>query len=156
MAAKLEMTENQLSIKSKEIEEDRKNLYQKIQEVEKEKVTQTADKQAMKNQLEICQREKEQIEKKYMELAEEFRAAKEKFSKISEEDLAELRSRLERTLSEKMQFQSENDKTIALLEQELNFIRRDNDNLQKKTEILDEENRRIRVEYSENQKIIEV
>lgn len=156
MAAKLEMTENQLMSKTKEIEEDRKNLYQKIQEIEKEKATFTAEKQTLKNQLEDSQREKERIERKYNDLAEEYRLAKEKFSKISEEELTELKNRLEKAQTERMQSQSDHDKNHALLEQELNFTRRDNENLQRKIESLEEENRRMRVEYSDAHRTTEV
>lgn len=153
--ARLEMTESQLSNKSKEVEEERKNLFQKIQEIEKEKATTSAEKQTLKYQLEEFQREKERMERKYNELSEEYRNVKDKYGKISEEELAELKNKLQKVQAESLQKESEYQKSEALLNQELTFTRRETESLQKKVDMLEEENRRLRVESAEAQKMIE-
>lgn len=156
MTARLEQTEMQLLSKAKEVEEDKKNLLTKIHEVEKEKITYQTEKQMLKSQIEDALREKERIEQKYQELLQEHKNAKENLSKININEVHELKNKLELAQAEKLRHSSEIEKKSALLEQEINFVKRENEALHKKVISLEEDNHKLKLAKSEVERTADV
>lgn len=140
------MAENDLKNKKKDLEEERNNFLNKINAMEREKAIIKANEASSQEKIKDLKKEMEVNSQKNNEAFE---------------NLKEITSKREREIAEKMKIQEEKfnnlrvssqqtinelEKQNALLSQEMNFSKREMNNLQMKIEALDNENRRLKME----------
>lgn len=134
LTQRLEMTETELNTKRKEYETERNSLYNKIQEVERERAFFKANENSVNEKIETLKRDKEKFERMYNELLEGSKQREDKMSQESRDRIAELERRIEAMRTETSQRITELEKQNALLEQESHFIKRENDSYRMKIE----------------------
>jgi chromosome segregation ATPase len=143
LAQKLEMTENELSNRKKEFETEKQTLYDKLHEIERERAYFKAQESSVQEKIATLKVEKEKYEKMYMENSEKSKEREGKLEKESREKISELEKRLDTVRTESTFKNSDFDKRVALLEQELQFTKRENQSLKDKCDKLEEERIRL-------------
>ena len=156
VAQKLEMTEAELATKKKEFEAEKLSMFSKLQELERERATVKAKESNVHEKLDILRDEKEKYEKLYLESVQNYKAREVKIDQEMKEKIEQIENKYEITKNENFQMNSNNDKKMALLEQELSFIKRENESLIHKMELYDNENKRLKADTLQSQGIIDV
>lgn len=148
--------EHQLEIQSKEFEEERRAFDEKIKEFAREKAVNNEEKRALHIQIEELQRVRERSDEKYTELANEYKSIQERFIKLAEVELTDFKTKLEQAQGERWQLQSENERMISNLQQELEVSSKENELLRTQNSSLEKELNEVQAQYLEAQKSIEV
>ena len=148
--------EHQLKIQSKEFEEERRAFDEKIKEFAREKAVNNEEKRALHVQIEELQRVRERSDEKYTELANEYKSIQERFIKLAEVELTDFKTKLEQAQGERWQLQSENERMISNLQQELEVSSKENELLRTQNSSLEKELNEVQAQYLEAQKSIEV
>ena len=156
VAQKLEMTEAELTTKKREFEAEKMSMFSKLQELERERATVKAKESNIHEKLDNLRDEKEKYEKLYLESVQNYKEREGKIDKEMKEKIGQIENKYELTKTENFQLSSNNDKKLALLEQELSFTKRENESLIHKMELYDNENKRLKADTSQSQALIDV
>lgn len=143
---RLLMSDNDLKNKKKDLEEERNNFLSKLNALEREKATAKVNESTLQEKIKELKQELEKNNQKNQENIENYKEISHKKEKdlleklkIQEEKFNNLRVSSQQTINEL-------EKQNALLSQEMNFSKREMNNLQNKLETLDNENRRLKLE----------
>lgn len=143
---RLLMSDNDLKNKKKDLEEERNNFLSKLNALEREKATAKVNESTLQEKIKELKHEIDKNNQKNQENIENYkevssRKEKELLEKIKtqEEKFNNLRVSSQQTINEL-------EKQNALLSQEMNFSKREMNNLQNKLESFDNENRRLKLE----------
>jgi len=128
------MTESELDQRKKDFESEKETFYNKLHELERERAMTRAQESSNKEKLEALKLEKEKYEHLYLELKDQQQAKLEQVETQSRARIKELESQLEEKKTEFYQTSSQYEKNLALIQQELNFLKKENENLKDKCE----------------------
>jgi Uncharacterized conserved protein len=156
LAQKLEMTENELASRKKEFETEKQSLYDKLHEIERERAYFKAQESTIQEKVATLKVEKEKYEKMYLENLERSKEREEKLEREAKEKISELEKKLESIRTESSTKNSDFDKRVALLEQELQFTKRENQSLKEKCDKYEEERIRINNDLRQKDEALEV
>lgn len=143
MAQRLEMTETELKKRREEYETERNSLYNKIQEIERDRAIFKAQENNMTEKINGFKKDKEKYEQLYSETLSSSKQKEEKLTRETKERITELEQKLDSLRRETSTKIAELEKKNALLEQESHFIKRDNSSFQNKLENLEREKERF-------------
>ena len=156
VAQRLEMAEVELASKKKEFEAEKMSMFTKLQELETQRAKGKAQESNVNEKMEILKNDKDKYERLYSEAVQNCKENEEKFEKAMKEKIIQIENKYEATKTDNFQMSSNNEKKIALLEQELLFTKRENESLIHKIELYDYENKRLKTDTAQSQATIDV
>lgn len=149
------MAESELKTRRGEHDKERKELFDKLHEIEREKAFLKAQDSNILEKLANLKADKEKYEKLYHEAVENHKKREEKLEKDHKERVTQLENRLDQMRNQSSTNYSDLDKKLALMEQELTFTKRENQNLKGKTERYEEERMKFNIELRQRDELIE-
>jgi len=155
MAQKVEMLEKELTTKRKDYETEKEQLYHQIHQFERERGYSKAQENSTKDVIENLRIQKEKYEKLYNETIERGRDREDKIENEGKAKINDLEAKLEKMRGETLSKTVDLEKRNALLEQEMVFVRRENDDIKRKYEALDNERRELLFNLKQKETYIE-
>jgi hypothetical protein len=156
LTQRLEMTEAELDQRKRDFENEKEGFYTKLHDLERERAVIRAQENSNKEKLDNLRFEKEKYEHLYQELKDKYQAQIEQIESQSKVRGKELEVLLDEKRTEFHQASSSYEKKLALLEQELHFLKKENEALKDKTEKFEAERKNIYDELKTKEIRIEV
>lgn len=151
------LLENELNSKKKEFNEERREMQERLSTLEKERAILKANEENFSEKLKSLKEDKRRFEAMYNELLNSSRSKESDIERLLQERMGQLEKRFESNRNDfsSTQFQ-ELEKQKALLDQEVNFSKREMDSVMGKMKAIESENGRLKSDVLVQEKNNEV
>jgi chromosome segregation ATPase len=149
--------ENELNSKKREFNEERREMQERLSQLEKERAILKANDENYSDKMKSLKEDKKKFESLYNELLNSSRSRETDIDRLLQERMGQLEKRFENNRSDFSSSQvQELEKQKALLDQEVNFSKREMDTVMGKMKAIETENNRLKSDVLVQEKNNEV